>query len=584
MCGLFGQYRFAGLTQAQIDRARLARDMLTHRGPDQAGEYITPHLYMGHRRLSILDTTDAGRQPMQSPNGAITITVNGEIYNYVSLRNELITLGYTFKSQSDSEVVLHGYAAWGADILARKMDGMYAICIFDTPRNTLTLIRDRVGIKPLFYTLLEDGLIWASELPPILAALDKQPALNSEALLDFLVYQYIPAPKTAYQDIYKLPAASILTLDLQSQSHTLAQYWALPVRNDATQNIQTAEATIMSLLRESVAEQLVSDVPLGVFLSGGIDSSAITAIATELHPGMHSFSIGFHDPVRDETPFATQVATHIGTNHHVTYQENERMDHILQDMQAWYHEPFGDTSSVPTLRVSQEARKEVTVALSGDGGDELFGGYRWYETFATYRCRQRFIPFFLKSPSGYTLPKWIPRHKGLQLLTISDPVILYARIMACIPLADIEQWREYLGIAKNYDPFWALRAHFDPTLPPRKAAQVMDFHTYLPDDILVKVDRMSMQTSLECRPPFLSQKLVEYAFSLPENVTYHGGKLKSILKSTLKGILPDNILYRGKQGFSVPPGSGWKTKIIDKHGSMPEAILRHFLQANGPHT
>lgn len=576
MCGLFGAYSFEGLSDDLLNRLRVARDTLTHRGPDQAGEFVTPHLYLGHRRLSIMDISESGRQPMLTADQSIAITVNGEIYNFQSLRQELIDLGYVFHSHSDSEVVLHGYAAWGIEALARRIDGMYAIVIFDRQNGQIHFVRDRVGIKPLLYYRDASGIVWSSELRAIENYCGSGLELDPEALIDFLVYRYIPAPKTAYRSVYKLKPATILTLDLETEALNETTYWTLPVSNSSPLSLDDAQNQVRALIRESVTEQLVSDVPLGVFLSGGIDSSAITAFAAAAHPHIQSFSIGFHDAGRDETPYATLVSNHFKTRHTNFYHDDHKMDHIADDMIGWFDEPFGDTSAVPTLMVSKLARENVTVALSGDGGDELFGGYKWYEAYAKALSQRRWNIAF-RSPYGYELPDFIPRRKGLELLTISDDVILYARMRGCPSMRVLDRWKERLGVARDYDPFWAYRAVYDSSLPPRKAAQVMDFHTYLPDDIMVKVDRMSMLASLECRPPFLSQKIIEFVFGLPDSFIYSGDTLKGLLKSSLKDVLPQSILHRPKQGFSVPPQSGWRARLIADHGSVSEALLSAFL-------
>lgn len=576
MCGLFGAYRFQGLPDDTLPRLRAARDVLTHRGPDQAGEYLAPGLYLGHRRLSIMDLSESGRQPMLTDDQSIAITVNGEIYNFQSLRDELIELGYVFRSHSDSEVVLHGYAAWGIEALAKRIDGMYAIVIYDSTQNKIHFVRDRVGIKPLIYYWDREQIVWSSELGAIRHYFGDELVPSPEALIDFLVYRYIPAPKTAYQRVFKLRPATILTLDLNAHSLTETPYWSLPVSNHTDLPVSAIQSRVRDLIKESVAEQLVSDVPLGVFLSGGIDSSAITAYAAAIHPNIQSFSIGFHDAGRDETPYAVIVSDLLKTRHTSFYQDDHDMDHIERDMIAWFDEPFGDTSAVPTLMVSKLARNHVTVALSGDGGDELFGGYTWYEAYARARRLSRFN-FLFKSPSGLELPAFMPRRKGLELLTIADPVVLYARMRGCPSMNVLSRWKKALGVPADYDPFWAYRAVFDPHLPPRKAAQVVDFHTYLPDDIMVKVDRMSMLASLECRPPFLSQKIIEFVFGLPDDILYPNGRLKGLLKSCLADILPAAILDRPKQGFSVPPQSGWRARLISAHGSVSEALLNAFL-------
>jgi asparagine synthase (glutamine-hydrolysing) len=577
MCGLFGILSKEKLTSQKLANADIARDSLSHRGPNQAGSYKNKNVYMGHRRLSILDTSDAGKQPMISQDEKIIITVNGEIYNFQILREELKERGYSFDSGSDSEVILHGYKAWGIDKLASLIDGMYAIVIYDKSLNKIYLIRDRVGIKPLYYYLSNDELIWASEIKAIKVYKDNQVVLNNEALLDFLVYRFIPAPKTAYKNIYKLEPASILEVNCNDLKIQIRKYWSLQAIDKIFKNeIKSARDKYLYLLDQSVEEQMVSDVPLGLLLSGGIDSSSVCAFAAKYKKNIKSFSVGFSDPQRNEVPYAKIVSELYKTEHNVHYLDDTKMDDVLEKLHDWFDEPYGDTSAIPTDYVCEVARQQVTVALSGDGGDELFGGYRWYNIFKKYRFYQRFIPFKLKY--GWSLPKFIPKRKGIELLTIADPVYLYACIRGSLSASQLSEWKLKLGLSMDYDPFWAYRKFFMPELSSRKAAQVMDFHLYLPDDILTKVDICSMRHALECRPVYLSKNLIEFAFSLSEEVIYDGGHLKGFIKSSLKKYLPEVILYRKKQGFSVPNNHKWKEKTIGKHKNIAESILSYFIK------
>lgn len=573
MCGLFGVVQKSKFNGEQLQRAHMARDMLIHRGPDQAGEWVKNSIYIGHRRLSILDTSEDGRQPMIDDQ--VVITVNGEIYNFQALRTELEAVGCKFSSSSDSEVLLHGYHQWGIDGLVDKIDGMYAAVIYDQAKEELFAIRDRVGIKPFYYFFDGSTFVWASELKAIVSYLGKDNLeIDNTAIIDFLTYRYIPAPKSLYKNIFKLPAASILKLELKSKVLSLKKYWQLPVIERDYSESEFSEELI-HLLARSTKEQLVSDVALGSLLSGGIDSSAITAAAAKHNDKLHSFSIGFRDSEKDETYYAQLAAAHIGTNHQVSMLDPNEMTDLFERMQSWFDEPFGDTSAVPTYRVCDFAKKSVSVALSGDGGDELFGGYKWYQRFNKIRTWQKKIPYLPKY--GFSFPRFIPKSSQLELLSIGDPVWLYARLRGSANRKSLNFWKKKLGVESNYDPLWAYRENYHDHLSPRKAAQIMDFHTYLPDDILTKVDRVSMAVSLECRPPFLSKELVEYAFSLPDEFIYKGGQLKGGLKFAVKALLPSNIINRAKQGFSVP-GHGWKRDIIRQHSSLQEGIIEHFLK------
>lgn len=573
MCGLFGFAGGALCNSETLNHARAARDTLSHRGPDQAGEWFFGSVYLGHRRLSIIDTSDAGRQPMTAHG--LSVTVNGEIYNFELLRQELGAAGYVFKSRSDSEVVLHGFHYWGVDGLVERLDGMYAAVIFDSGTGRVTAFRDRVGIKPLIYAFDGKSLVWGSELKAVRAFLgvgnlEEDP----EAIIDFLAYRYIPAPKTFYRNIFKLQAASILEFDTASSRLKVRRYWEL---NTSSSDVgpDTAADRLLELIDSSVSEQLVSDVPLGLLLSGGIDSSVIAAFASRHKPDMQSFSIGFRQEERDETPYALAMAAKVGLNHQVHYLQNEEMESMIERVDAWFDEPFADVSAIPTFRVCSFAADNVKVVLSGDGGDELFGGYRWYEKYRKATHAACWMP--LKTRHGIDFPSPLPYRRELRLASFTDPVWRYAHIRGSLSEGRLNAWKRALGVSMDYDPLWAYRQHFSPNLPPRRAAQVMDFHTFLPDDIMVKVDRVSMAVSLECRPPLLSKRLIEFSFKLPESFIYgcQRGGLKSGLKSAVKILLPEQVLRHKKQGFSAPD-SGWRKQLTGPYGSLQEGIVHAY--------
>lgn len=565
MCGLFGCYVPEGLDESGIAAARAARDCIRHRGPDQEGEYIYSGLYMGHRRLSILDLSESGRQPMWDTANQVAITVNGEIYNHQALREELERAGYVFRSTSDSEMALYGYSHWGLDELCRRIDGMYIMVIYDQKRSQLHAVRDRSGIKPLYYFYDGHRFGWASELKALTNWLSGESLpVDESALLDFLTYRFIPAPKSIYKQIRKLEAGHLLTLELPDSTLHVRRYWSLPV-GEREGSHEAMAVELVQLLEASVKEQLMGDVPLGFLLSGGIDSSAVTMLGARFANPALAFSISFAQQGRDETEFARQVAELAGAIHHTHEFPDELLGTLRTQMGDWFDEPFGDTSALPTHLVSRFARQHVTVALSGDGGDELFGGYKWYERYANEMNRSG-TPLLARLAGR-------PRH----FADVKDPVELYARVRKALPADQLEAWRQRLQVPAGYDLYWAFRAHYDPGLPARKAAQVIDFHTYLPDDILTKVDRTSMQVALECRPPFLSRSLIEFAFSLPESFIYKDGELKGGLKWALRDILPASILQRGKQGFSIPD-DGWKRELVQKYGSLQEAFLEPVLK------
>lgn len=555
MCGLFGFVAEAGQVASHLQSARAARDTLVHRGPDQSGEWHDDRVYVGHRRLSILDTSEAGRQPMVSADGAVVISVNGEIYNFKALRADLEAAGAVFHSGSDSEVVLHGYRRWGIDALLEKIDGMYAFSIYDAGKGVVYLARDRVGIKPLYYSRLGDTLGWASELKALVAFHGADAlALDKTALYDFLTYRYIPSPKSCYTSIHKLPPAHVLQLDLASGRLQVRRYWELPFADDPIDE-DDAVAELRDLLSQSVAEQMVADVPVGFFLSGGIDSSAVTAHARALGHDANTFCIGFGDKDVDETPFAELVAAHLGT-HHTTEIITPALDLSFPEwLLRLYDEPFADNSALPTWYVARTARRAATVVLTGDGGDELFGGYRWYGTMPHVQ-RAHWLLRLIPRDLSRRIPQQTVR-KALAA-TCGEPdllAIMNTLYMSPAPAEVRARYRADLGIASDYPDMWFFHQHWKPDqLPLRKALQYVDFHTFLPDDVLTKVDRATMAHSLEARVPFLSKALIEFAFRLPEAFLYRGNALKGGLKSSCGALLPDAIQRRRKQGFSVP----WK--------------------------
>lgn len=553
-----------------VFRADSARDTLLHRGPDNCACWTKDGVYMGHRRLSIIDTSPSGNQPMSA--GGMVITVNGEIYNFKYLRETLENAGHTFTSLSDSEVVLHGYRYWGLEGLVERLDGMYVAVIYDRNRNRIMAFRDRVGIKPLYYYFDQNSFAWASELKALVEYFGSENLIiDNTAIVDFLACRYVPAPKSIYKNIYKLKPGYVLTYDITEGILHTGSYWQLPL-TERNKPYDVLAEELLGHLRESVHQQLVSDVPLGLLLSGGIDSSAVAALASEKKQ-LHSFSIGFADHAHDESCYAELVATHVGTRHHMHRFVEEEMEDLPNRMAHWFDEPFGDTSAIPTYRVSCFARNNVVVALSGDGGDELFGGYKWHGRYALLRTWNKRFP--IKSIYGLNLPNVVPERNTIELLSISDPVVLYARLRGSLPVSRLNKWKSFLGVPIEYDPFWAYREQYCAELSPRKAAQLMDFHMYLPDDILTKIDRVSMAVSLECRPPFLSRNLVEFAFSLPDSFIYKNNQLKGGLKYSLSHLLPSNILNRSKQGFSVPD-YGWRKKAVQNSCSLQEYLLTPF--------
>lgn len=552
MCGIFGHT--STTTQIDLERSREALQTLAHRGPDQWGDWHDERVYIGHRRLSILDLSEQGRQPMRDAKNQVIVAVNGEIYNYQDLKKQLFDQ-YQFLSASDSEIVLHGYDAWGIDGLLERLQGMYAFCIYDARKQKLHIARDRVGIKPLYFGQVGGCFVWASELKAIVQYFGGELEPNGEALYDFLTYLYVPSPKSMYKNVHKLEPAHRVEYDLRTREHKKIRYWQL---DPSVRPISIPEAIeeLKFLIRGAVRSELMSDVPVGCFLSGGMDSSVVTAEAASMHPRLLTFSIGFEEADHDESFFAKQVANEVNTTHYHKNLSEEGTIALFSKLRNWYDEPFADTSAFPTNLVSKYARHEVTVALTGDGGDEVFGGYNWYTAFHQNRHRKSVFPNHCMKL--LTQIPFIPKRirNKFQNIRLSD-LELYALLMGSMTPDEKQPYAKHFEIPEDYDDYWYFRKYYREDLPLMTRLQYLDFHTYLPDDILTKVDRASMAVSLEARVPLLSKQVVEFCFSLPEEVRLHNAQLKGLLKSAYSNTLPDNIIKRSKKGFSIPAGQ-WR--------------------------
>lgn len=578
MCGIFG---FTNFHKNRLEQGRKALTTLQHRGPDQWNEYCKSDVYIGHRRLSILDLSENGRQPMFDREEKVIITVNGEIYNFQSLKEELVDK-YTFKSTSDSEVVLYGYMEWGFEKLLEKLDGMYAIVVLDKVNRKLFLARDRAGIKPLFYSYQNNELSWASELKALVSFYEEN-NLNVDytALYDFMTYQYVPTPKTMYQEVKKLPPAHFIQMDLETKEMSIQQYWKLEVREQDI-SIEEAQKKIYNLTKESINEQMVSDVPVGFFLSGGMDSSVVVGLAAILNSDTQTFTIGFDNNPKDETHFAELVAKHFKTNHTKKVLNSKEAKVMFDRIKEWYDEPFGDISCFPTFLVSEVSRKHVTVVLTGDGGDELFGGYKWYKAFellSRYNLRGlRFMRKAIGVPLNMIgkIPKMKKYAKRGEWMFLNE-LELYTRLMGGMLKEEKTDLRRKWNIPDDYDDYWYFRKFYRKDLKLFTRLQYLDFHTYLHDDILTKVDRVSMSVSLECRVPFLSKKLIEYLFSIPQDTRLYKGELKGAMKEAFKELLPNQIINRPKEGFNVPAES-WSKDIKGKYINRLEKILKDVFQ------
>jgi asparagine synthase (glutamine-hydrolysing) len=564
MCGITGIVR-----GESFDTNVLAAmtDAIAHRGPDDAGMQIwSDHgVGLGHRRLSIIDLSPAGHNPMPNEDGTVWIVFNGEIYNFRSLRQELERAGHIFRSNTDTEVILHAYEEWGDEHIHR-LRGMFAYALYDRRPTTgarkakrnfrLLLVRDRLGIKPLFYYWHAKTFLFASEIKAILAHPGIDRTLDRSALFDYLTYLYVPAPKTAYLHIRKLLPGHYLVLE--DECIDVRQYWDVPLDQPSPVcTIDAATELVRHTLEEVVRLHMVSDVPVGVFLSGGMDSSSITALMTQATTEPpRTFSIGFDVAEHSETWYARLVAEYYRTRHSERTVDGDSVESMLSRMVLMYDEPYADSSATPTYRVSSMAREYVKVVLSGDGGDEIFAGYNWYSTWLARRYID-WIPLPLRRRAFSAVARGWPRNwRGRYLLSdmAKRPLERYARLMELFSPFEKQQlltseWAEEFA---DYDDYWYFRRYWHEELDPLTRIQYLDLKTYLPDDILTKVDRASMAVSLEVRPPLLDHILVEQLFSLPAAWRMPHGQKKYLFKRAMGDLLPNVILNRSKKGFSSP--------------------------------
>ena len=580
MCG------FVGGTEPDW-RYEAALESIQHRGPDAAGLRTNGPIKAGFRRLSIIDLDEAANQPFLAPDGESWIMFNGEIYGYLRLRAELETLGHAFRTKSDTEVLLEAYLEWGEDFV-EHIDGMFAIAIWDARDRKLRLYRDRPGIKPLYYYYDGKRFAFASELKAIEALLAKHGLETDQtALYDFLGYRYVPAPKTLYRNCYKLKPGHTLNFDPQSgNASTPRAYWSLPTEVEADRfSADSAAEELTALIDESVRDQMIADVPLGFFLSGGIDSSVVVASAAAAGARVSTFSIGFDADEVSETPYARQVAEHFGTDHHEQILSQSAAQDLLPKLKTWFDEPFADDSALPTFLVSSIAREHVTVVLTGDGSDEVFGGYSTYPRYERYAGWPSWPQFFDRTAVKLRrrLRHRNPLNRALRVLEtgLSADVELWSKIMHGMSPDAKTEYRDAFGIAKDYDDWWHYRRYWREDLPLRTRLQYLDFHTYLPGLILTKVDRASMAVSLEARVPLLSRRLIEFSFSLPEAIRLYQGQAKGLLRHAYRNILPQEILERRKKGFGLPR---YYLGNLGKGIPLQEHILRQiFLKPDQAH-
>ncbi len=561
MCGIAGIFHTDPSKVASANQLQCMTSVLIHRGPDEGSYYVDGPVGLGHRRLSIIDL-EGGKQPLFNEDKTKAIVFNGEIYNFQSLHETLLQKGHRFTTRSDTETILHAYEEYG-ERCVHHLRGMFAFAIWDGQKRKLFLARDRVGIKPLYYHWDGRKFLFASEIKAILQDPTVRREIDPLALDDYLTYLYIPAPKTIFKNICKLRPGYILTVSERGLEEQ--EYWDLAFEPKDGLRESDYAAGLLEKLRESVSIHLMSEVPLGAFLSGGVDSSAVVGVmAGLLDQPVNTASIGFREAGFDELPYARIVAKKFQTQaYERTVEANAAK--ILDDLVWHFDEPFADSSMVPTYYVSQVARERVTVCLSGDGGDENFAGYRRYRfDFLENRIRA-ILPWALRWPLFGTLgrvyPKadWLPQvFRAKTLLTnlsLSPEEGYFHSLSWFTPEMKGLLYKEPLKKALNgYDPFSVMKAYFDRTRgwDPLSRIQYVDIKTYLVDDILTKVDRASMAHSLEVRVPLLDHEVMEYAASIPACYKLQNGEGKYIFKKVLQGLLPSEVLNRRKMGFSVP--------------------------------
>ncbi len=564
MCGITGIFDTRG--RSEIDRAVLTRmnEAQHHRGPDEGGLHLEPGVGLGHRRLSIIDLS-TGQQPLYNEDKSVCVVFNGEIYNYRELIPELQALGHVFHTRSDTEVIVHAWEAWGEECV-KRFRGMFAFALWDRNRETLFLARDRLGVKPLYYALLNDGtLLFGSELKSLLAHGGLPKDIDPLAVEEYFALGYVAEPRAIFKQARKLPPASTLLIRRGEPLGEPRVYWDVRFSLDNHINDNEAFEELTARLNESIRLRLMSEVPLGAFLSGGVDSSAVVALMAGLSDDpVNTCSIAFSDPAYNEAAFAKTVADRYKTNHFVDVVESDDFD-LIDTLARLYDEPYADSSAIPTYRVCQLARKHVTVALSGDGGDESFGGYRRYKLHLMEEKMRSSLPLGLRRPLFGTLgqlyPKadWAPRvfrAKTTFEAMARTSVEAYFHSMSLIRNPQRSQlysdrFRAELGGYSAIEVFREHAARAD-TDDPLGLIQYIDLHTYLVGDINTKVDRASMAHSLEVREPLMDHPMVEWLATLPSSLKMRGGEGKFLLKKAMEPYLPNDIMYRPKMGFAVP--------------------------------
>jgi asparagine synthase (glutamine-hydrolysing) len=563
VCGISGWFDLKGPRLPDRALVRAMNHAIRHRGPDGDGFHFEPGVGFGHRRLAVIDLV-TGDQPMHSGNGDASLIFNGEIYNFRELRAELESCGHSFKTRSDTEVILEAWAEWGPDCV-NHLTGMFAFALWDRREETLFLARDRLGEKPLYYAILPDqSLVFASEIKGLLPSPLLDRTIDPCAVEEFFALGYIAEPRTIYAGVKQLPAGTTMLIR-RGQQPSVQRYWDPAPATIDNHEMARLDDALLERLERIVKAQLVADVPVGTFLSGGVDSSGVTALMARTAPDtVTAFTIGFHSREFDETEYASLVAKHCSAHHIIDRMQGDETD-LVERLPAIFDEPFGDSSAMPTYRLMQLARKSVTVALSGDGGDELFSGYRRYGFHAREENIRRLLPAALRGPLFGTLaniypqmdnaPRFLRARHTFHELSVDSRMGYFLNVSVLADDARNALFSDRLKRSlQGYHAVEVLNAFAGaaPTDDPITRAQYVDLKTWLPSDILTKVDRTAMANSLEVRVPMLDHTFVDWALGLPSALNRRGSEGKILLKRAFEKLVPRNTLHRPKQGFSVP--------------------------------
>ena len=591
MCGIAGFCNFHGSVKMQEDNLEKMKQRMLHRGPDAGGSYISEDgkVALGHRRLSIVDLSEAGLQPMKSHSGRYVMVYNGEIYNYKKLSQKLLKEKKVerFRGTSDSEVILEAFEAYGVEEAIAQCKGMFAIALYDTKEQKLYLLRDRIGEKPLYYGFMGDTFVFASDVACIASLDGFQNPVNKDVLSIYFIHGYIPAPYSIYENIYKLEPGCILEIKSPFKKYGISTYWSIKeVAQHGQEHLfkgtyEEAVDELERLLKASIQDQMMADVPVGAFLSAGIDSSTVVALMQSLYPDkVKTFTIGMEDEKYNEAVYAKEIAAHLGTEHTELYITEEDARGVIPKIPFIFGEPFADSSQIPTYLVSRMTREHVTVSLSGDGGDELFCGYNSYASVDRIWGKMKSVPYGIRKLASELVlhsplsNKEIYRVKGT-LLGARGASDLYRLSMEREPLIkDITlSGKEIPYKYTEYDPGFLKETNHN--------IMLMDMLMYHPDDILVKVDRTAMAVSLETRVPMLDKDVVEFAWTLPVEFERQNGVGKRILRDVLYRYVPKEMMERPKKGFSIPIQKWlrekelreWAENLIDRKTLCQQGIL-----------